>query len=159
MKKRFNLILSLLIILLIIFFCILYSFITPPISYNQVIDDTTNVFSNKIVNWQGVINKNSQINGIKFNIIDSEHTYGNWSDYDWFWAVPKEKDVKNKIISNWIEFTLNKYGNIKNYNTNDIFLIKGKIINLDCTFYDYSTFNKKICLPNIEIISIKKYEQ
>ena len=158
MKKIFSIVIITTILIIGIILSIHYFYSSNNITYNQVINNPENKFLNKTITWQGVISKHSALDGIKFNIVDSEHPYGSWADYEWFWALPKMKDIEGQVIGQWTTFTLNKYGNFDTYSINDIFLVKGKIINLDCNYYDYTMFNKKVCLPNIEIISFKKYE-
>lgn len=116
-------------------------------------------YEGKKIQWRGKISAYySQITGIKFCIIDDNHTEVDINKpCDWFWASSKE--TKNADITSinpnwdglWVNYILNYYKVDFNKNSNfynDIYTIKGIINGIDCS--------GDRCIPDIEIINIIK---
>lgn len=113
----------------------------------------------KIISWTGKISNLSQIDGVKFWIIDDQHQPNITTDNDWFWAIPNDNPPADIKHGEWVTYMLKRYGNIDISSIdrdNDIFLIKGKLLELDCTFYDSDTTTTAPCIPNVEVENIKK---
>lgn len=134
---------------------------TPPakleinnLTYSTVVSDKTNAYICKRVAWNGKIATNlSQIDGIKFLIIDAQHPVDSTTT-DWFWSVPVDWPTSNDANGAWVTYMLRHYGNIDASKINpdkDVFLITGKLLELDCTFYD-----NRQCIPNIEVERIQR---
>lgn len=141
-----------------------------PLNYNQIRDSKIeassndgyyqSTYKNSIITWQGKISDYySQITGIKFCIIDSDHTEINIDKpCDWFWALSDETKDADSILVNpnwdglWVNYILNYYKVSFDKNSNfynDTYKITGRIRGLDC-----GVDNK--CIPDIEIINITK---
>lgn len=113
----------------------------------------------KIISWMGKISSLSQIDGIKFWIIDDQHQPNIKTDNSWFWAIPDNNPSAEITHGKWVTYMLKRYGNIDINSVdsdNDIFLIKGKLLELDCTFYDNTLATTAPCIPNVEVENIKK---
>lgn len=149
---------------------------TTVLSYSDVVDkksiiskkiseyetEDTTIYKGQEVKWRGKIsNKYTQIDGIKFCILDDKHVNPDVNaDCDWFWATPKElatdddPSLKPDWDGYWNKFVFKKYSDI-DYNKidykNDVFLIIGIIDSID-TGVDYN----ERPIPNIEIIRIEK---
>ena len=147
------------------------------LTFDMVASSKNNEYKGKPVNWQGMINTSaSQIDGIKFYILDSEHSVHSWKQSDWFWAIPNDNGGANN--GDWVSYMLKRYGTVKGavdkggnsgssfYDPEggvkdsgidpekQIFEIRGSVHENDCDFM----FNddKIHCIPNIEVESIKK---
>lgn len=141
-----------------------------PVSYNQVVGATlkpykapdffTSGYEGRTIEWRGKISTNySQITGIKFCVIDSDHKDADIDKpCDWFWAT--SADIANaddtKINPSWdgkwVNYILNHYGvkfdSSKRF-YDEVYTVKGKINGIDCGVDDK-------CVPDVEIISITK---
>lgn len=112
--------------------------------------------------WKGKIaSRYSQIDGIKFCIVDDGHVNPDvHSDCEWFWAIPKELATKydptNKSdwTGNWNKYVFDKYSEIeydKIISENDTFLVTGIIEDID---YGADGLNRPV--PNIVVTKIEK---
>lgn len=141
-----------------------------PLTYKEVINskiEETEYYSyykskyeGQEIQWQAKISGYySQITGIKFCIIDKDHTEIDINKpCDWFWANSEETKDADIISINpdwdglWVNYILNYYKVAFNKNSNfynDIYTIQGKINGIDCLAGDR-------CIPDIEIINIIK---
>ncbi len=114
------------------------------LSYNSVINDKSKSYLGKEITWRGQISNLSQIDGIKFWIIDNNHTIRTSSYNDWFWAIPKEIPTTSETNGNWPSYMLKKYGNLNIDDViieSDTFTITGTLLELDCDFYDSTIKN------------------
>ena len=87
---------STLFALIATFLYFICSLALPPTSklrlldYSTVVNDKSNGYVGKTVQWRGVIAGLSQLDGIKFWVVDKNHTSFDDSYHDWFWAVPDD---------------------------------------------------------------------
>jgi len=113
----------------------------------------------KEVIWNGQIAYGlSQIDGIKFWIVDSSHpTTIKREGYEWFWAIDSDTWVlPESAHGRWATYLITKFVGEAPCEDKCIYQVRGKVVSLDCTFYDESLYGKQVCMPNVEIESIKK---
>jgi len=111
------------------------------------------------IKWLGKISQYySNINGIKFCIIDDEHkSVDATQPCDWFWAFAKElmsaddASVNPNWDGSWVDYTLNYYGARNEDPINQIYEVEGSINGIDCGVHGR-------CAVDIEIIGIKVYK-
>lgn len=122
------------------------------------------------VEWLGMISDRSQIDGIKFWILDEEHPVSTWNYYEWFWAIPKWEDVENlfnekkengklKFVGDWVTYMMEHYGNIteNDVDYNGIYKIIGSFDGADCTFYEQKDKkDNQVCIANVIVEKIEK---
>lgn len=144
--------------------------INQPLSYSQIQNSkiTTSsdygyyqsTYKDAVIEWQGKISAYySQITGIKFCIIDNDHTEIDINKpCDWFWVLSDETKDADSVSVNpgwdglWVNYILNYYKVSFDKNSNfynDTYKITGKVRGLDC-----GVGGK--CIPDIEIINITK---
>lgn len=125
------------------------------LSYSSVVSDKTKSYVGKQVAWKGKIATNlSQIDGIKFWVVDKQHQPNTKTNNAWFWSVPADWPTSDDTNGAWVTYMLKRYGNIDASKINpdsDVFLITGKFLELDCTFYDNGP-----CIPNLEVEKIER---
>lgn len=140
------------------------------LSYNQVfnskIDPETSIdlhdskYDGSVIEWKAKISAAyTQIDGIKFCVIDDEHQNIDIDKpCDWFWAFSDGLMSGNDVSVNpswdglWVNYTLNYYKVPFNKDSrfyDEIYTIKGIVNGIDCGL-DVK------CIPNIDIISITK---
>lgn len=116
----------------------------------------------KIINWKGVFSNQTCLNGPKLWPYDEKFLNGERRQYEWFWVIPREIEelmIDPNFDGKWCNYVLNKYGGLSEDQIDaekDIYLVTGKFTGNDCKYYDLSVFNRKICIPQIDVISIKK---
>ncbi len=143
-----------------------FNYSVNSITYSEItrLDQGIKSYKGREIKWRGKIaSKYSQIDGIKFCIIDDSHKNPDiYSECDWFWAIPKElaTEKDSSYQSDWngnlVELMFKNYSNIdydKINSEKDEFIITGKLDSLD-TEVDY--FNRVI--PSIEVTKIEKVE-
>ncbi len=147
------------IVFLFIFFLI-FKFLSFNLSYDKVADRNQKNYVGKTVSWKGKIAIDlSQIDGVKFWIIDDRSTISDTKYDRWFWVVPEYEPTVAETNGLWVSFMLKKYGNldIKDIDVkNDIFLINGILAESDCDFLTNSNLDQQHCVPNVSALSIKK---
>lgn len=107
----------------------------------------------EIVQWQGVFCGLSQIDGIKLCFWDDKLGANAVDVCNWFWAIPEVAPSIDEYNGKWVEWMLNKYGDIDSdeLSGDEVFLVSGKYISNDCGFYDDSG----ICVSNVEVERIE----
>jgi len=116
----------------------------------------------KIINWKGVFSNQTCLNGPKLWPYDEKFLNGERRQYEWFWVIPPETGelmTDPSFDGKWCSYVLKKYGGLSEDQIDaekDIYLVTGKFIGNDCEYYDLSVFNRKICIPQVDVISIKK---
>jgi len=114
------------------------------LTYNQVVNLKDKSIKQEIIWYGKVATDLSQIDGIKFWIIDKEHT----NKEKWFWSYDEDtQQLPQEASGNWVNYTLNKYVGISDHNEDTIFEIKGEVINIDCDVAEY-------CVPNVRLSEI-----
>lgn len=122
------------------------------LTFNAVVVDNAGSYVGKEITWLGQISGNSQIDGIKFNIIDQDHKVS--SDNNWFWAIPPDFPTSAEINGQWAVYMLSRFGNIDNnqiVRDRDFFLVTGLLEKSDCTFYDGGSS----CIPQVIVKKIE----
>lgn len=133
--------------------------VTPGLDYNTVVNNFKKTYIGKEVSWAGKISNLSQIDGIKFWIVDDQHRPNATTYNDWFWALPADLPTVETTHGKWVTYMLRRYGNIDANSINgdnDVFLIKGKLLFLDCDFYNNTPTTPAPCIPNLEVENIQK---
>lgn len=124
-------------------------------TFNNLALNQCNNYKGVSVQWKGVISNKSQLDGIKFWIIDSIHQKDKWQEYDWFWAVPSDlEEIGQLNDGDWVKYMLNRFGNINSQKViygQDIFLITGTLEDSDCNYYG----GGNACIPQIIVQNIK----
>ena len=144
------------------------------LSYNQVLNskrepsDTpgydNSEYNGKVVKWRAKISANhTQITGIKFCVVDSEHQNVDIKKpCDFFWAFSGDlMDADNMAINpswdgQWVPYILNYYKVPFDKNENyydEIYIITGKINSLDSAPSENDKY-----IPDVDIINIAKDE-
>ena len=124
------------------------------------------------VEWFGAITGLSQVDGIKFWILDNEHPVSAQGQYDWFWAIPslevvssmfneKPEAGQSKFTGDWVAFMLERYGGIakEDIDYNGIYKITGIFDGGDCSYYEQKDpAGNQVCIANVVVEKIEKYE-
>ena len=128
-------------------------------TFNQVLESKENEYKNIQIIWNAKISKYySQITGIKFCVLDSDHKEIDTNKQcDWFWASSKETENADAYSmnpnwnGNWVNYILNNYQALPSNKSdiyNQIYQITGRVNGIDCGVDEK-------CHPDIEIINIK----
>lgn len=158
----------LLVTILVITFILSTSF-NKQLTYNQVVNskseqqDTPDFYKSthdgQVIKWKAKISTYySQITGIKFCVVDSEHQNVDINKpCDWFWATSKYvMDADDTLINPswnglWVNYILKYYkvpfDDSKQF-YNDLYTVTGVVDGIDCGV-------DSKCVPNIEITTIK----
>lgn len=122
----------------------------------------SNEYVGKTINWKGVFSNQTCLSGPKLWPYDEKFLNGERHQYEWFWVIPRETGelmTDPNFDGKWCSYVLKKYGGLSEDQIDaekDIYLVTGEFTGNDCGYYDLSVFNKKICIPIIDVISIKK---
>jgi hypothetical protein len=142
------------------------------LTYNQVFnsakkrDESANIYIGKVIKWKAKISAYySQIDGIKFCVVDKDHLNVNiYESCDWFWAFSDGLMDGNNLEKNpswdghWVPYTLNYYSVPFNKNSryyNDIYTVTGKIDGASCGEAD-DEFPDYDCILDVDILGITK---
>ncbi len=128
-------------------------------SYNDLAVPEANKFKGQTIELTGLLATNlSQIDGVKFWILDKDHNYDNNEKYEWFWATTAQPEqLPTKYNGSWTHYMFEKYAGLNSENIDfdkTAFTVKGKFLGQDCTFYNKETFGKTVCIPNVAVESI-----
>lgn len=101
----------------------------------------------------------TQIDGVKFWVVDNAHDPSSNAEYEWFWATTAQPEqLPDQYSGSWTKFMFEKYAGLNSDTLNfdkATFLIKGEFIGPDCSFYDQAVFGKVVCIPNVAVESIE----
>ncbi len=157
-KYRIYTILGVVILIIVLALTYLLYGNNESIKYSKVItlnDKSIESYVGREVKWQAKIsNYYTQISGIKFCIIDSDHKNVDIDKpCDWFWATAKDlmnvdNTSKNPNWSgDWVNTVLEHYK--VDFDKDAVYTVRGKVNGLDCGVDDK-------CRPDIDIVSIGK---
>ena len=143
------------------------------ISYNQVFLPSESInrrtLEGKTIKWQAKISAYySQLDGIKFCIVDEEHQNVDiGKKCDWFWAFSDELMGANDLSVNpnwdgrWVPYTLNYYKVPFDKDTryyDDIYTVEGKINSVECDGDPKNESIDKYCYIDVGIINITRQD-
>jgi len=107
----------------------------------------------EIVQFEGEFCGLSQISGIKLCFVDGEYSAANLDWRLWFWGIPEIDPEIDEYKGQWAVWMLKEFGDIDADNLigDEVFIVTGKYVFDDCTFYD----DRDICIPNVEVTNIE----
>lgn len=98
----------------------------------------------------------SQINGIKFYIVDEQHVVDRWKEHEWFWAGDDGTTHNvGEVLKKYSPKADNQKISTDERNGEEIFLVNGKLDPNDCGYYDPDKDGKPICIPNVSVEKIE----
>jgi hypothetical protein len=160
MKTKFKILLFLSGLAFLFIFFLIFKFLSFDLSYDNIADRNQKNYVGKTVSWKGKIaTELSQLDGVKFWIVDGRSMTSDTKYEKWFWVVPEYESNVAETNGLWVSFMLKKYGNldIKDVDVkNDIFLINGILSESDCDFLSNNNLGQQYCIPNVRVISINK---